>query len=145
MLMWNQLKSQAAAQPDKLALVCGGTALTYAQFVVRVERVARAWLRQDLQPGDRIALHMRNSIELASCYYACFAAGFVAVPVNTRLTPEEIAYVLEHSGARAYLAPADLRIPTSVPSLELEIDTPASGALPIPNADDPALLLYTSG
>jgi acyl-CoA synthetase (AMP-forming)/AMP-acid ligase II len=114
MLMWNQLKSRAAAQPDKPALVCGDTALTYAQFVAQVERVAQAWLRQGLQPGDRIALHMRNSIELAACYYACFAAGFVAVPVNTRLTPEEIAYVLEHSGAKAYLAQADLRIPTSI-------------------------------
>src|SRR6185436_20290111 len=145
MLMWNQLKSQAAAQPDKLALVCGGTALTYAQFVVRVERVARAWLRQDLQPGDRIALHMRNSIELAACYYACFAAGFVAVPVNTRLTPEEIAYVLEHSGAKAYLAQADLRIPTSIPSWEFDAGTAGGSDLPVPNPDDPALLLYTSG
>jgi len=145
MLIWSQLKARAASQPEKLALVCGDTALTYTQFAAQVESVAHAWLRQGLRPGDRIALHMRNGIQLASCYYACFAAGFVAVPVNTRLTPEEIAYVLEHSGARAYLAPADLRIPTSVPSLELEIDTPASGALPIPNADDPALLLYTSG
>ena len=68
---------------------------------------------------------MRNGIELATCYYACFAAGFVAVPVNTRLTPEEIAYVLEHSGAKAYLAQADLRIPTSVPSWEFDMDVPS--------------------
>jgi fatty-acyl-CoA synthase len=115
MLIWNQLKARAAAQPDKRALACGELTLTYAQFAAQVERVAHAWLRQGLQPGDRIALHMRNGIELATCYYACFAGGFVAVPVNTRLTPEEIAYVLEHSGARAYLAQADLRIPTSIP------------------------------
>ena len=91
---------------------------------------------------------MRNGIELATCYYACFAAGFVAVPVNTRLTPEEIAYVLEHSGAKAYLAQADLRIQTSIPSWELDVDVRAKGAerpLPVPHPDDPALLLYTSG
>jgi long-chain acyl-CoA synthetase len=145
MLMWHQLKSRAAVQPDKIALVCGDTALTYAQFVAQVERVAHAWLRQGLQPGDRIALHMRNSIELAACYYACFAAGFVAVPVNTRLTPEEIAYVLEHSGAKAYLAQADLRIPTSIPSWEFDAGTVGGADLPVPNPDDPALLLYTSG
>jgi len=144
-LIWNQLKARAATQAEKRALVCGNIALTYAQFAAQAESVAHGWLRQGLQPGDRIALHMRNSIELATCYYACFAAGFVAVPVNTRLTPEEIAYVLEHSGARAYLAPPDLRVPTSVPSLELETDAPASVALPSPNPDDPALLLYTSG
>jgi long-chain acyl-CoA synthetase len=109
--------------------------------------VAHAWLRKGLQRGDRIALHMRNGIELATCYYACFAAGFVAVPVNTRLTPEEIAYVLENSGARAYIAQSDLRIPTSVPSWEFDAAAPGhcKSVLPAPRPDDPALLLYTSG
>ena len=145
MLLWTRLKSRAAAYPDKLAVICGDTRLTYAQFVDQAERVAHAWLRQGLRPGDRIALHLRNGIELATCYYACFAGGFVAVPVNTRLTPEEIAYVLEHSGARAYLAQADLRIPTSIPSWEFHTAEEINGTLPVPNPDDPAMLLYTSG
>ena len=136
MLIWNQLKTRAAGQPEKLALICGDTALTYAQFAAQVENVAHTWLRKGLKPGDRIALHMRNGIELATCYYACFAAGFVAVPVNTRLTPEEIAYVLDHSGAKAYLAQADLRIQTSIPSWELDVDVRQEGAeRPLP---DPA-------
>ena len=148
MLIWNQLMTRASAQPQKLALICGDTALTYAQFAAQVENVAHSWLRKGLKPGDRVALHMRNGIDLATCYYACFAAGFVAVPVNTRLTPEEIAYVLEHSGAKAYLAPADLRIPTSIPSWKIDMDVRAEGVgrpLPVPHPDDPALLLYTSG
>src|SRR5579862_80725 len=104
-------------------------------------------MQKGLKPGDRIALHMRNGIDLATCYYACFAAGFVAVPVNTRLTPEEIAYVLEHSGAKAYLAQPDLRIPTSVPSWQFDsaVSNDSKSALPVPHPDDPALLLYTSG
>jgi long-chain acyl-CoA synthetase len=147
MLIWNQLKIRAAAEPNKSALICGDTVLTYAQFAAQAERVAHAWLRKGLQRGDRIALHMRNGIELATCYYACFAAGFVAVPVNTRLTPEEIAYVLENSGARAYIAQSDLRIPTSVPSWEFDAAAPGhcKSVLPAPRPDDPALLLYTSG
>jgi long-chain acyl-CoA synthetase len=148
MLIWNQLKTRAAAQPEKRALICGDTTLTYAQFATQVESVAHAWLRKGLKPGDRIALHMRNGIELATCYYACFAAGFVAVPVNTRLTPEEIAYVLEHCGAKVYLAQPDLRIPTSIPSWELDMEVRGESAerpLPVPSPDDPALLLYTSG
>src|SRR5450631_4310177 len=147
MLLWNQLKAQAAAQPDKRALICGDVTLTYAQFAAQVENVSHAWLRKGLKPGDRIAFHMRNGIELATCYYACFAAGFVAVPVNTRLTPEEIAYVLEHSGAKAYMAQADLRIPTSVPSWEFDASASdkSKSLLPVPHPDDPALLLYTSG
>ena len=144
MLIWNRLKEHAASQGDKVAVVCGDTRLTYAQFAANVENLARAWLLKGLQPGDRIALHLRNGSELATCYYACFAAGFVAVPVNNRLTPEEIAYVLEHSGARAYLAQPDLRIQTSIPLWEFD-SSAAAGELPTPAADDPALLLYTSG
>jgi long-chain acyl-CoA synthetase len=150
MLIWNRVKAQAALRGEKLALACGDTRLTYAQLVVKAENVARAWLLQGLRPGDRIALHLRNGSELATCYYACFAAGFVAVPVNNRLTPEEIAYVLDHSGVRAYLAQPDLRIQSSIPLWEFDFnatgdDHSAQHDLPVANTDDPALLLYTSG
>jgi len=104
------MQALAAGQPEKPAVVCGDTILTYAQFAARAERVACGWLRQGLQPGDRVALHLRNGLELAISYYACFAAGLVAVPANNRLKPEEIAYV----------AQADLRIPAAIPSLEFD-------------------------
>src|ERR1700704_533367 len=115
MLVWNQIRMRAAVHPDKLALACGDSRLTYIQFVKHAENLAHAWLGQGLRPGDRIALHLRNGNDLATCYYACLAAGFVAVPLNNRLIPEEIAWVLEHSGAHAYVASADLRVPTSLP------------------------------
>src|SRR5579862_8892194 len=139
MLIWNRPKEHAASQGEKAAVACGDTQLTYAQFAANAENVARAWLRKGLQPGDRIALHLRNGSELATCYYACFAAGFVAVPINNRLTPEEIGYVLEHSGARAYLAQPDLRIQTTVPSWEFDLSERAGANPaqlgPTPNAD----------
>src|SRR5262249_4024968 len=144
------LKAHAATQGEKLALVCGETRLTYGEFAAQVESVARAWLRQGLRRGDRVALHLRNGSDLATGYYACFAAGFVAVPVNNRLTPDEIAYVLEHSGARAYVTQPDLRIPTQAALMDLDFsaadtDASANDAVPAPDPDDPALLLYTSG
>jgi long-chain acyl-CoA synthetase len=150
MLIWNRVKAHARAHGNKPALICGDTKVTYAQFLANAERVANAWLLRGLRPGDRIALHFRNSCELATCYYACFAAGFVAVPINSRLTPEEIAWVLEHSGARAYLAQPDLRVPTTFPSWDFDIVLNASHqspkhAFPLSGARDPALLLYTSG
>jgi long-chain acyl-CoA synthetase len=146
MLLWNQLKAHAATHPDKTALVCGETRLTYREFAERAESVAREWLNKGLRPGDRIALHLRNGIDLATGYYACFAAGFVAVPVNNRLTPEEIDYVLQHSGACAYVAEPDLRVTTSLPSLEtVAAHNSATPALPSQSPDDPSLLLYTSG
>jgi long-chain acyl-CoA synthetase len=148
MLIWNHLKAHAAAQGEKLAIVCGETRLTYAQFQRRAEHLAQSWLAQGLRPADRIALHLRNGSELATCYYACFAAGFVAVPINNRLAAEEIAYVLEHSGAKAYLAEHDLRIPTSIPLWKFDEgagDCREQLQLPAPDPDAPALLLYTSG
>lgn len=146
MLIWNRLKEHAALRGEKLAVACGDTKLTYSQFVAKSEDVARAWVQQGLRPGDRIGLHLRNGDELAACYYACFAAGFVAVPINTRLTAEEIVYVLRHSGARAYVADPELRIQTCIPSFDTHGTVDASKIeLPIASADDPCLLLYTSG
>jgi long-chain acyl-CoA synthetase len=145
MLVWEQLKARAVSHGEKPAIHCGEIRLTYAEFARQAENLAHNWLRQGLRPGDRIALHMRNGIELATCYYACLAAGFVAVPVNNRLIPEEIAWVLDHSGARAYVAQADLKVHTSIPSLEIDCSEGAANDAARAGADDPALLLYTSG
>jgi long-chain acyl-CoA synthetase len=160
MMIWDRLKAHAASQAQKPALVCGDTSLTCAQFVAGAERLAMEWLSRGLLPGDRIALHLRNGLELATSYYACFAAGFVAVPINNRLTAEEIGWVLEHSGARAYVAEPDLRIQPSIPIREFDRSaapgerspgerSPGERApgpeLPAASADAPALLLYTSG
>src|SRR5262249_20879255 len=97
MLIWKNLKDRAVLHPEKPALVCNGATPTYARFLAQSERLAVAWLGGGLQPGDRIALHLRNGLEFATGYYACLAAGFIAVPINNRLRPEEIAWVLEHS------------------------------------------------
>jgi long-chain acyl-CoA synthetase len=148
MLLWRQLKAHAALQHEKSAIICGDTRLTYPQFVESAERLAKSWLARGLLPGDRIALHLRNGSPLATCYYACFAAGFVAVPINNRLTPEEVAYVLADSGAKAYLAQPDLRIGAAIPSWEFDDsarDYREQGELRGADPDAPALLLYTSG
>ena len=79
MLVWNRLKAHAASQPEKPAIHCGDTTLSYAQFTRLAEALAQSWLKQDLHPGDRIALHLRNGVELAAAYYACFASGCIAV------------------------------------------------------------------
>jgi long-chain acyl-CoA synthetase len=146
MLIWNSLKQRAAAHPGKPALACNAKTLTYAEFLADAGRLARLWLSRGLQPGDRIALHLRNGLEFATCYYACLAAGLIAVSINNRLTPEEIAWVLEHSGSRAYVSQPELRISSSLPSWEF--DTGAAEVvleLAEQDPDAPALILYTSG
>ena len=143
MLIWNQFCSPRQPRAREGSDLCGDTRITYGQFAEDAEALARKWLVQGLEPGDRIAFHMRNGLELATAYYACLAAGFVAVPINNRLIPEEIEWVLEHSGARAYFSQRDLQVR---PDGILRARVAQVAALQIADpADRPALLLYTSG
>jgi len=58
-------------------------------------------------PGDRVATIAPNTAAHLECFYSVPQIGAVLVPINYRLTPEEIAYILEHSGARVLCAHAD--------------------------------------
>lgn len=61
-----------------------------------------------LTPGDRVALVMRNCAAYIEALFACWWGGFTAVPINAKLHPREIAYILAHSGTRVCLTTADL-------------------------------------
>ena len=60
-------------------------------------RLACWLLDQSLQPGDRVAIHWSNSIEVVELFFAAFKAGLIAVPINLRLKAPEVAWILEHS------------------------------------------------
>ncbi len=61
-----------------------------------------------LKPGDRVALAMSNSWEFMPCLLGCWWGGFAAVPVNAKLHPQEIAWILDNAGAKACVATPDL-------------------------------------
>jgi fatty-acyl-CoA synthase len=84
-------------------------ALTYAQWDERASRLANALLGLGLVKGDRVALLAYNAIEWMEMYVALARAGLVAVPINFRLMGPEIAYIAEHSEARAFIVQEDLR------------------------------------
>jgi acyl-CoA synthetase (AMP-forming)/AMP-acid ligase II len=67
-------------------------------------------LRQNFSPvpGSRVALLMKNVPDFVACLYACWHAGLVAVPINARLHPREIAFILENSGAAVAFVTMDL-------------------------------------
>ena len=62
---------------------------------------ARLLLHRDLSPGDRVAVIARNCIEWPEISFGLAKAGLIAVPVNIRLAPDEVAHILDDSGARA--------------------------------------------
>src|SRR5215831_19093591 len=84
----------------KAAVLTAERSITYAELDSSVTCLARHLLDRGLQPSDRVAFHWSNSIETVQLLLAAFRAGLVAVPVNVRLKPAEIAYIFEHSAAR---------------------------------------------
>ena len=80
---------------------------TFAELNTRANRVANALLASGVQPGDRVATLLKNSIEFVETYFAVAKIGAVMVPVNWRLVANEIAYILNDSGSTALVYDSD--------------------------------------
>jgi long-chain acyl-CoA synthetase len=150
----------ARAHPRLPALAAGCNVRSdYRTFAERVGRLAAAMRASGIASGDRVALISGNCIEYIEALFACWHAGGCAVPVNSKLHPDELGFVLKHSGARWALVDAAWRDALAAraapPTLERVIvlgsedygrllgdalDAPVEVA-----ADDAAWLFYTSG
>lgn len=86
--------------PHRTAVVCGKERFAYAQFAERVSKLAGALRKAGVQPGDRIAFLSTNCHRLLEAYYGVIEAGAVLLPLNIRLAPQELAYILNDAGAR---------------------------------------------
>jgi acyl-CoA synthetase (AMP-forming)/AMP-acid ligase II len=95
------LGRSAAAFPERTAVVDGDRRLTWAELSERARRLAVALQDGGIERGDRVAFLALNTTELLEAHFGIPAAGAVLVAINTRLTSEEIGYILEHSGAKA--------------------------------------------
>src|SRR5215212_5872344 len=102
------LHRTARRYPDKLAVVAGDVRMSFAEFDAVVNRAAHALADRGLAKGDRLALLSHNSWQFGVLAFATAKLGVVLVPVNFVLGPDEIAYILGHSGARGIVAEATL-------------------------------------
>ncbi len=93
------LHRSAARNPHKLAVVCGDTRWTYAEFDRVSERLAAGLGRRGVSKGSRVAILARNSHAFAAMRFAIARLGAVLVPINFMLKAEEVAYILRHAGA----------------------------------------------
>lgn len=94
--------------PDRAAVVEDAGVCTYAQLADRLGRLAAAVRRLGVGPGERVALLAPNTAQALECYSGVPFAGAVLVPLNTRLAPDELGYILRHSEARALFLDAAL-------------------------------------
>ncbi|MFD0534917.1 AMP-binding protein [Actinomadura luteofluorescens] len=126
------LERSAQVFPGKTAYVHGDRRATYAEFAAETTRLANALRASGIEPGDRVAYLAPNIPELLVAHFAVPLAGAVLVAINTRLAPDEIRYILDHSGAKALVVDAGLH-PSVAPlagGLPLTVTIPATGAAP---------------
>jgi fatty-acyl-CoA synthase len=93
---------------SRTAVIDGDKSLTFAEFDATVDRVAAALSDAGLTKGDRLALLSHNCWQYPVLVFATARIGVIIVPVNFMLGPEEVAYILDHSGAVALVAEAAL-------------------------------------
>jgi fatty-acyl-CoA synthase len=154
--------------PNKEAVIFGETRLTWKEFNARINRLAHAFMGMGIGKGDKVALLMFNCNQYLECYYALGKIGAVAVPLNFRLHPEEIAYIVDNADAVAMVVGEQLvdnvrsvqkdlplvRRYISVSSAPIEgmlhYETliqgyPDDEPLVLVDDDDPAFVMYTAG
>jgi fatty-acyl-CoA synthase len=85
--------------PRRTGVVCNQDRFTYAQFAERTRRLAGALRQAGVQPGDRVAFLSTNCHRLLEAYYGVLEAGAVLLPLNIRLAPSELSYVLNDAEA----------------------------------------------
>lgn len=161
------VRQNAKIYGNKVATKTGQRAFTYAQLADRMNRLANGLLAAGLQPGDRVALYLLNGCEYVEAVFACSAAGLIAVPLNFRLSPEELDYiakdctpkVLIHHAIFEEQASAVARgCPTITTKLSvahdggpspyesfLENGSPKDAVNPNVGGDDAHLIMYTAG
>jgi acyl-CoA synthetase (AMP-forming)/AMP-acid ligase II len=90
---------QARAEPDAPAFVSLRRTISFAELDERCRRVAGLLQAEGLEPGGRIAILAGNRPEVIEVIAGTLRAGYIPVPVNALLTAQEVAYLLEDSGA----------------------------------------------
>jgi fatty-acyl-CoA synthase len=96
-----------ALYADREALVDGSLRLTYAQFFDRADRWSAALLALGVKAGDRVAYIAPNTHAQLESFYGVPQIGAVLVPINYRLTPDDFAYIINHSGSTVVCAHSD--------------------------------------
>ncbi len=159
------LAAHARNTPDKDAVICGAEKLTFGELDESTDRLANALRDKGVKVGDRVAIQLHNTVEFVRAFMAATKAGAISVPVNTRLAPGEIAYILSDCAPSAVFfsdetrevldkAAADakglVRIIAGTPragefTIAELIAAGAPGTPAVPPEFDDSMIVYTSG
>src|SRR5258708_2103822 len=100
------LRQSVDKAPNSEAIVeIGGERVSYQQLWERAVRVAGGLRDLGVQPGDRVAIRLTNGVKWCLAFFGVQLAGAIAVPVNTRFSEQEVAYVVDDSGSKFVFLP----------------------------------------
>jgi acyl-CoA synthetase (AMP-forming)/AMP-acid ligase II len=102
-----KLKNNAQEIPDKPAIIFNNKITTFKTLNERAARVGAAMASLGLKPKDRVAVILRNRTEYLEIIHGLVKAGMTLVPVNWRLAPEEMRYVIDNSDASAVMVSSE--------------------------------------
>jgi long-chain acyl-CoA synthetase len=153
------LRSFAQRVPERDALVCAGTRVTYAEFERRTNQLAAVLNERGVRAGDRVLLFVANGVAWPLLCLAVMKLGALVVPVSTRLTEHEVAFLIRDAEPRVLCAADDLRdvaeraVAATASSVAVftvsELETLAARAgdapWPVPYDSDDCMIGYTSG
>jgi fatty-acyl-CoA synthase len=148
----------ARVSPDRLALIYGSERVSYAALAGRLRAAAGLLAARGIAKGDIVALLMKNSAAFIELALAASHIGAVLLPINFRLAAEEVAYILDHAGAKLLIVDQELLASAGSFAATVSVDTAAQsdsrllaqGAQPATHAaslvsGDLYRLMYTSG
>src|SRR5213075_2275930 len=98
----------ARRTPDRCALKYRGEDISYADFHGRIRRVGGWLAARGIGPGDVVAVLMKNSAAFLELVFATSHIGAVFLPINYRLSADEVSYIVGNSGARILIADEEL-------------------------------------
>jgi long-chain acyl-CoA synthetase len=128
------LRATVDRSPTNEAIVeFGGDRINYRELWDRSARVSGGLKKQGIQPGDRVAIRLGNSLDWCVAFWGTLMSGAVVVPVNTRFSESEIEYVINDSGSRFVFMPG-AALPAGDPFVVENLTQP-----------DVAAIFYTSG
>ena len=102
------LERSALVYPDKAAVVYQDKRYTYGELYARVNQLAGALKHAGVRQGDRVAFLVPNVPAMLEGHYGPLRVGAILVAINIRLSPREVAYILNHSGAKVLVFDAEL-------------------------------------
>jgi fatty-acyl-CoA synthase len=147
----------ARRTPDRCALKYGGEDISYAAFDHRIRKVAGWLVSRGIGPDDVVAVLMKNSAAFLELAFATSHIGAVFLPINYRLSADEVSYIVANSGARLLVADEELGAIAAggAPIMLLDEAAQASATRLAPEAEQAPMhprqpgdlmrLMYTSG